>query len=272
LWDRVQPTENEALRARLGLGAQTGVVVYRPESAADDYPLKKWDVITRIGDHPVDNQGNVKLRADLYVSFQYLVRKLAKEGRLGLTILRDGKALEVNVPVRSEKNLAVPFLSTKSARDCYPRYFVCGPLVFLSASQELAGGMTRASGGWIRMMAMAENPLLARLMDKPAFAGEEIVTLGYGLLPHKTSKGFSPPPFSVVSRVDGTPVRSLAHLVALIRDAKGEFLTIDLAGNSGPLVFRREEVLKATDEILADEGIRRQYSEDLEGVWRPKNP
>ena len=50
----------------------------------------------------------------------------------------------------------------------------------------------------------------------------------------------------------------------LLRDAKGEFLTIDLAGASPPLVFRREEILKATEDILSDEGVRKQYSDDLE--------
>jgi hypothetical protein len=56
-------------------------------------------------------------------------------------------------------------------------------------------------------------------------------------------------------------------VVELLRDAQGEFLSIDLAGGTAPLVFRRGEMLKATEEILADEGIRKQYSDDLEGVW-----
>ena len=49
----------------------------------------------------------------------------------------------------------------------------------------------------------------------------------------------------------------------------GEFLTIDLAGRAPPIVFRREESLKATEDILSDEGIRRQFSDDLETVWHP---
>jgi hypothetical protein len=64
-------------------------------------------------------------------------------------------------------------------------------------------------------------------------------------------------------------VRNLAHLVELLRDAKDEFLTIDLAGLAAPMVFRRDEALKATDDILSDEGIRKQYSDDLEKVWHP---
>ena len=116
---------------------------------------------------------------------------------------------------------------------------------------------------------MSQSPLVARAMDHPAFEGEEVVTLGYGLLPHKTSKGYKIMPYSVVSQINGTPVRNLAHVVELIRDAKGEFLTLDVAGAGAPLVFRREEILKATEDILSDEGVRKQYSDDLEKVWHP---
>jgi S1-C subfamily serine protease len=264
LWDTVQGTENEALRAKLGLGKETGVMVCHPFSSAADYPLKKWDLITRIAGQSLDNQGNVKIKEDLRVSYQYLVPKLAKKDRLRLTILRDRKPREVEVPLRTDRNLVIPFLLDK-----YPRYFICGPMVFMPASQELTTRL--AASAWAAPVLMnSQSPLLARNMDHPACPGEEIVTLGYGLLPHKTAKGYALSPFSVLSRLNGTPVRNLAHLVELLRDAKSEFLTIDVAGEGTPLVFRRQEVLQATEEILADEGVRKQYSDDLERVWHPK--
>ena len=262
LWDGVQGTENEALRAKLGLNKETGVAVTRPFSAAADYPLKKWDVIMQIGPHPLDNQGNVKIKDDLRVSFQYLVPKQTKDGRLGLTIFRDKKAQQVEVPVRCDRNLVAPFLLGK-----YPRYFIYGPMVFMTATQDLT--LRLAASSWAPMLMMQESPLLARDLDHPAFEGEEIVTLGYGLLPHKTSKGYTASPFGVVRQVNGTPVRNLSHLVELLRDAKDEFITVDIAGSSPSLVFRREEILKATDDILSDEGVRKQYSDDLERVWHP---
>ena len=73
LWDYYQPTENEALRAKLGLTKESGVVVSAPFNPAPDYPLKKWDVITRIGDKPLDSQGNVKVNDSLRLTFQYFV-------------------------------------------------------------------------------------------------------------------------------------------------------------------------------------------------------
>jgi len=58
----------------------------------------------------------------------------------------------------------------------------------------------------------------------------------------RTSKGYRLPPFSVVTHLNGTAVKNLAHLVEIIRDAKDEFLTVDLAGSSPPVVFRRQEI------------------------------
>jgi S1-C subfamily serine protease len=266
LWDHYQPAENEALRAKLGLKKQTGLVVATPFSNAPDYPLKRGDVITHIGDKPLDNEGNVNVNDSLRLSFLYFVPKLAKEGRVKLTIVRDRKSLDVQVPVRCDGNYVMPYLMNR-----YPRYFVYGPMVFMPAYQDLAVRLAYYGKSWVWMLVTTQSPLLSRETDHPAFNGEEIVTIGYRFLPHKTAQGYHIGSYSVVSRVNGTAVRNLAHLVELLRDAKGEFLTIDLAGAANPsLVFRRDEVVKATEDILSDEGIRKQYSDDLEPVWHPK--
>jgi hypothetical protein len=176
-----------------------------------------------------------------------------------LTILRDRKTLDVDVPVRSDGNYVVPFLLGK-----YPRYFIYGPVIFMPACQDLALRLPS------QLLTLGRSPLLSRVMSHPAYEGEEIVTLGYGLLPNKTSKGYSPPPFSVVTHVNGASVKNMRHLVSLLRNAKDEFVTIDLAGASPPMVFRRADIVQATEDILSDEGVRKQYSDDLEDVWHPK--
>jgi S1-C subfamily serine protease len=259
IWDHLLSTENEALRARLGLTKEAGMVVYKPFRSTDDYPLKKWDVITHVGGEPLDSQGNVKINDGLRLQFQYLVAKQAKDGRVKLTIIRDRKPMDVQVPVRADGDYVLSFLLGR-----YPRYFIHGPMIFMPAYQDVACYLPSS------LVMYTRSPLLSLVMAHPSFEGEEIVTLGVGLLPHKTSKGYTVSPFSVVTHVNGTAVRNMRHLVTLLRDAKGEFLTIDVAGDCPPLVFRREEVLKATEDILSDEGVRKQYSDDLEDVWHPK--
>ena len=131
-----------------------------------------------------------------------------------LTIVRDGKPREVDAPVRTDGNFVVPFLAGK-----YPRYFIYGPMVFMPASQELLHVLTDVS--FTSRLIEIKSPLLARGMDHPAFDGEEIVTLGCRLLPHKTSKGYELSPFSVVSRVNGTAVRNLSQAVELLARCQG---------------------------------------------------
>ena len=79
----LQTLENDALRSFLGLDKKTqGMVVHAPDPADPDDPLKPFDLITKIGDHEIDNVGMVKISDNLRLKFQYLIQKLAKDGKV----------------------------------------------------------------------------------------------------------------------------------------------------------------------------------------------
>ena len=100
MFDDLQTLENPALRAFLKLDKSVaGIVVHKPDSTDPAYPLKEWDVITKIGDTPVDDQGMVKLGDNLRVRFTYLVQKTARNGKVPLTVVRAGKEIHVELPV-----------------------------------------------------------------------------------------------------------------------------------------------------------------------------
>jgi hypothetical protein len=72
----------------------------------------------------------------------------------------------------------------------------------------------------------------------------------------------------VIYSINKVPVRSLAHLVALLRDAKDEMIVIHFDQRGGEnIVLRRKEMLDATEAILSDNGIRVQGSKDMMDVW-----
>jgi hypothetical protein len=146
----------------------------------------------------------------------------------------------------------------------YPRYFFLGPLVFSSATLDL---LDTLQGSTFGHLAVTRSPLVSRMFDWRAFDGEELVTLGPSLLPHRLSQGYGQQALAVVESVNGVRVKNLAHLVETLRDASGEYVTLDMAGRNASLVFRRAELLESTDEILADEGIRNRCSDDLRGIW-----
>jgi hypothetical protein len=75
----------------------------------------------------------------------------------------------------------------------------------------------------------------------------------------------------VVSTVNGTHIKSLKQLVAVLRDLKDPFVRIEFDQKGGEvLVFSRPAMVAATEEILTDNGIRAQGSPDTLAVWQAK--
>ena len=268
MFDELQTLENPALRAFLKLDKSVdGIVVHKPDSADAAYPLKEWDVISKIGDTPVDDQGMIKLGTNLRVRFQYLVQKVARNGKLPLTVVRAGKAVQIELPVSTDYPAAIPNLAQG-----YPSYFVYGPLVFSTATKQFVRGLTSGRAArWMGWLTYRGSPLLTRISDKPGFAGEELVVVSSPFLPHKLDEGYSDPFCQVVKAVNGIPIKNLAHLVTVLRDAQGQFITIQFAERDGEtMIFPRADMLAATDEILTDNGIRSQGTPDTMAIWNAK--
>jgi S1-C subfamily serine protease len=269
LYDELQTLENPALRAFLKVdGAVQGMVVTRPFDADPAYPLKAWDIITKVGDSSLDNQGMVKIGDNLYVKFDYLTQKVAKDGKLPLTVMREGKETHIEVPVLFQRPRVIPALG-----EAYPSYFIYGPLVFSDVSIEYLSSLMKTSRAAEIATGLIEkaSPLIRREGDKPAFDGERLVVVSSPFFPDKSSKGYSNPMTSTVKKVNGIPIRNLAHLVAVLRDAKEEFVTFEFYDryDESP-VFRRAEMLSATDDILTGNGIRSQGSSDMLTIWNAK--
>jgi S1-C subfamily serine protease len=262
--DQLQTVENDALRARLGLPKGIGgLMVMEPYKNGSDYPLQEWDVITHIGDQKIDSEGKVAVRYDLRLSARYLVQKHAKNGIVDVMIYRDGQPKQIQLPVQSRRELVLPYLLAQN-----PRYFIYGPLVFSQATQDY---LERLGNQWESSLAKRGSLLMLRRYDKPSFDGEEIVVVSAPMFPHRITKGYDDPNASVLTEVNGVRVKSLRHLVEILRDAK-ESQVVFKFGRSRrrgqeTMVFNRKEIVNATEEILNDNGIRYPYSEDIRPIW-----
>ena len=262
-----QTLETPALREFLNPGSGVeGMVVNKPDSDAADYPLKQWDIITRIGDTPVDDQGMIRTDGDLRVRFAYLVQKIAVNGKVPLTLVRAGKEMKVQVPVNADNPLLIP-----NSDGTYPPYFICGPMVFSAATQLFTSGLSEESGRYRNYLEMLGSPLLSRNYDKAAFPGEGLVVVSSPFFPHKLAKGYSDPFAQVIKSINGIRIKNLHHLVEVLRDATGKYIIVEFDGRMGEtLVFPREAMVAATDDILTDNGIRSQGSPDTMAIWNAK--
>jgi S1-C subfamily serine protease len=264
LFDELQTLENDALRAFLGLdNSVEGIVVHRVDSEDPGYPLREWDVITKIGETKVDDQGMIPLGPNLRVGFVYRIQQLVKDGKVTLTVVRKGKEMAVSLPVSSRRPALIPDL-----QGAYPSYFVYGPIVFSNATMQFVGGFAGSSANLMGMAGVVTGPLVKRMLDRPAFEGEQLVVVSSPLFPHKLAKGYGNPITRVVKSVNGVAIRNLLHLVEVLRDCKAEFITIEFDGRGGEaLVFPRAQMVEATDGILTDNGVRDQGSADVLAVW-----
>jgi len=265
LFDQFQKLENTALRAFLKLDKSVeGIAVLEPENTDPAYPLRVWDIVTHIGPSRIDNEGMIKLGDSLRVFMQYEVQRIVQDGKVPLTLLRDGKELKVDLPAPQARPLLLTDL-----RGSYPSYFICGPLVFTAATAQYAGGINNL--GFLNLLAAHGSPLISRRAQKPAFDGEQLVVVPSPFFPHRLVKGYGPPAWQVIEKVNDTTVKNLRHLVEILRDSKDEFLRFSFVGaNQETLVFRRKDLVDATEGVLNDNGVRAQGTADTLEVWNAK--
>ncbi len=267
LLEEVQTLENPVLREFLKLGPTvTGAVVQQSDHSDPASPLKEWDVITKIGDTPVDNQGMVKLGQNLRVRFQYHVQQLAKDGKVPLTIVRAGKPMTVQAPVSPRRKMLIPDLD-----GAYPSYFIYGPVVFSRATTEFISFMS-GNAAALNAFGYAGSPLVTQRGQVATPAREELVVVSSPYFQHKSvMNGYGNGFASVVESINKVPVKSLAHMVALLRDLKDDLVVISFdQRNSQTIVLRRKEMLEATEAVLTDNGIRTQGTPDVMAIWDRK--
>jgi len=272
LIDEFQNLENEALRSKLKLDKHTtGVMVRKIHRHDTEYPLRVGDVLTQIGGHVIDNAGMVRVQGDRLIGFQYLVQRLAHDNKVALTIIHNGRHQTIDVPADPEHNRwLVPSLGS-----ALPSYFIYGPLVFTESTDEFVQSMNSGDDATSTILYNlgSGNPPFTRLGERPTFPAERIVIVAQPMLTHRIGKGYNNPYADAIAEVNGVRVRNLKHLVELLRDATGPFIEFTFACKyTDTIVFKRQEAMDATEEILADNSIRQQCSSDIAPVWNQGRP
>jgi S1-C subfamily serine protease len=260
--DRFQTLVNETLRKKLGMKrSDRGIMVRKVGPNVPSNPLVENDILTRIGTADIDNEGLVDFEEGLRLPFTALVPRLAKDGIVPVRVIRGGKPMETHLVVTREDDRLI-----KPYQGQYPPYFVFGPLVFATAIDDVLS--TYAQGN---PLSVAGSPLVARASDHVGFLGEELVVVTAPMLAHPMTRGFSDPCGLVVRDVDGVPIRNLCHLVEVLRDSKGEYLTLRFHGEySETMIFLRKAAESSTPELMAENGIPRRGSDDAMLIWSTK--
>ncbi len=253
-----QTCENDAIRDWLGLSKdQTGIIYIRSKEKLN-LPFEKWDVIDKIGPYDIDNAGMVKLTDDLRLLWLHFVRELTtEEGTVPITVIRKGKTVQLNIPSRNDRDKVIPFIGND-----YPEYFVIGPMIFTPVRREHFYELYLGYG------IIDGSPVALHMEDDKEYEGQEFVVVADDFLPHPITKGYDMSGSPTLKAIDGTDIKSLEHAVELIRNAEGDYIEFSFFDRrQETLIFDREELLEATEEILEDNSIRKQGSKRFMDIW-----
>ena len=243
---RWQALENRALREWLRMrpgetGVRVSTVVH---GGSADGVLRIDDVITSIDGVRIFDDGTVQFRRSERVLFSHLIFMHQADEKARLTIVREGKPLDVEIALETTGSLVAG--PTYGAR---PRYYVYAGFVFTPLTRNFVGNWE-----W------NEVPDSFRAyvnFGLPSAGRRELIVLAH-VLPHAVNAGYHDFRGIVIDRVNGRGIGSLEDLIDAFRHPQGRFHVIEtdpFTDFGGRMVLDAAEADKASPEILATFGI-----------------
>ena len=117
-------------------------------------------------------------------------------------------------------------------------------------------------------MFFGESPIAQFITDERPSGGKQVVAVASPLLSHPVGRGYEVNPGQSVKSVNGKTFANFAEFVQLLNDLKDEYVVFEFNERGiERLVFKRAEIEAATEKIMDSNGIRRQCSKDVQGIW-----
>jgi hypothetical protein len=255
---QLQPLESPALRSSLGLDArQSGGLVTRVVYGSPAYGvIERGDVVVSIGGYPVAGDLTVTMPGIGRVALEAVVGAQQIGTKLGLQILRDGQARDVEVVLAGAVSL-VP--GRRVGED--PEYFLFGGAVFQPLTAE-----------YFELYDDLPPKLAAYADSKGVVTAErrQVVILS-AVLPDPVARGYLDWESVVVRSVDGVVPRDLAHLAEIVDHTTAKFLRIETE-DGFVMILDVQAARDAAPRILKKYGIAYDRSANLRILSAASNP
>ena len=250
IWQRL---ESDSHRRSLGLrGSEGGVLVARVAFEGSAWGLlREGDVLLAIDGEPVGPDGTVPLRKGELVDHSYRVAIRHVGDVLRVRVLREGKRIDVDVPLKP-----VSLLVPEDRYDVRPSYFVFGGLLFCPLSRDY---LKSWGNEWWKA---APHELCATYETAVRTPERQDVVLLQKVLADKVNQGYHEYENHIVTSIDGVPLRSLRHLVDLVEQGVAPFFTVGLADGQR-IVLDRDKAKERARIILDRYNVRHDRSDDL---------
>lgn len=240
----IQTMENNNLKAYYRMGERTGVVITKivPGSSCDGY-LRQDDILLAIDGVKVADDTTIEMKENGRVAANYLIRSHHIAESFKAAILRKGKELTLDIPLKGLISL-IPF-----EHEQRPQYYIFGGLVFMPLSKNYLYEWGR---NWTQK-APVQFVNIVKNENFPSKERHEVVFL-QSILADRENAGYG---FShaIVLKVNGIKINSFSSLIDSIEDSQDKEIRITLQGGS-IIVLNKEKALEANTRLLKRYGIK----------------
>ncbi|MBQ4480349.1 MAG: trypsin-like peptidase domain-containing protein [Victivallales bacterium] len=197
--------------------------------------LQLDDVLLAIDGIHVANNGYIRLVTGESRAFSTLISQRQIGEKIDLTILRDGKELVVQLPVKKIEYLCKDFLY-----DTLPDYYIVGGFVFTTLSYSFLDE-------WGNDSPPAE--LVSKTFTEKTSPDEETVVLSF-VLGDRVNVGYQGLMALQLNKVNEKKVINLPDLISFIENSEEEFITLTLGENDYPVTLDLKKLRDSTPAIL----------------------
>jgi S1-C subfamily serine protease len=247
------PTRDPELREYSGeKGKGGGVYITNVEAGtpAMRAGMQVGDVVTKVGNHDIDQNGNYVDALYGKIEFTNLLTAHAYAGDVvPFHVERNGKPMQLNVTL--EHRDAKDYVSPPYYLDQPPRYFVVGGLIFQELSRQY---LKEWGSNWQR-----EAP--QRLVYMDHFQSElfpdrnrRVVILSQ-VLPANSTIGYDDLAYLTVTKVNGKEIKSLDDLAAAVKQPVEGFIKIEVAEDPKQIELDASQVASEAQELQENYGI-----------------
>jgi len=247
------PTRDPQLRNYAGeTGKPGGVYItsVEPGLPAAKAGLQAGDIVTAVGDHELDQNGNYVDSIYGKIGFSNLLTAKAYVGdSVPLHLQRAGKPLTLNV--RLEHRAAKDYVVPPYNLDEPPPYFVLGGLIF----QELSRQYLKEWGANWQKDAPQDFVYLDRFQSELFPEGNRRVVILSQVLPANSTIGYDDFSYLVVQKVNGKPIHSLGDLAEAVKAPVNGFHEIETVDDPKRLELDAAEVTAEAEALQKNYGL-----------------
>jgi hypothetical protein len=153
--------------------------------------------------------------------------------------------------------LAGPSLLVPEDRyDVMPTYFIFGGVLFAPLTRDYLKSWGHE---WWKA---APNELMTTYETAIRTAARQEVVILQKVLADEMNQGYHEYENHIVAKVDGNVIATLKHLVQIVEEGTGPYVTVELADGQ-KIVLDRKKSIERRDEILERFNVRHDRSKDL---------